>query len=53
VATEHRLGDVVTQSLNTFVPNAHLVTGQQFFSDIRPSSSINGRIAGFIAISNN
>jgi hypothetical protein len=51
VAIEHRLGDFVTQSLDTLVPNAHnMETGQQIVSVIRPSSSIYGPIAGLIAI---
>jgi hypothetical protein len=50
VTIEHRLGDVVAQSLDTLVPNAHMVTGQQIVSVIRPSSSIYGPIAGLIAI---
>jgi hypothetical protein len=44
VAIEHRLGDIVTQSLDTLVPNAYLVTGQQIVPLIRPSSSIYGPI---------
>jgi hypothetical protein len=39
---EHRLGEIVTKHLDTLVPNAHMVTGQQIGSFIRPSSSIYG-----------
>ncbi len=44
MAIEHRLGDDVAQSLDTLVHNAHMVTGQQIISVIRPSSSIYGPI---------
>jgi hypothetical protein len=48
VAIEHRLGDVVEQSLDTLVPNAHynMVTGQQIVSVLRPYFSIYEEIAG-------
>jgi hypothetical protein len=48
VAIEHKLGDVVTQSLETLVPKAHMVTGQYTVSVIIPSLSIYRPIAGLI-----
>jgi hypothetical protein len=49
VAIEHRLGDVVTQSLDTIVSLIY-VTGHHIVPVIRLSSSIYGPIAGLVVI---